>query len=428
MFGIYLFIFALLLSIAIGFVLKINAGYVALLCAFVNGLFFYGFSVKKIVAMWPVSLFLMILTVMLFYGFALANGSIEVLASNISYRTRKYPFLLPIVLWIFCTLVSASGAGSFGVFAFLSPIIMGIALKAGIPRLLAAAIIISGGSAGSLAATSVGGAVIQNYAAKVGYADTASAIVGEVFWESLLIHFILIILCYVAFRAWKLKPYEMEKPAPLNEKQKKNLVIILVVLALTLIPPFLYALMPASTVLKLLKDSVDVTVTSTIGIVLCLLFKVSTEKEALAKVPWATIMLICGIGVLIQTAVEIGIVTTLSTWIEANVSGQAGVYILILVSAVMSFFSSSLGVVVPTLSVLVPIMAEITGRSPSFLFAAIVTTAMLTGFSPFSSAGALTMSGVPSEEERNKLFKYMLAAPVVLLVYMMLVAATGIIR
>jgi len=427
MFEIYLFIFALLISIAIGFALKINAGYVALLFSFINGLFFYGLSVKKIVAMWPVSLFLMIVTVMIFYGFAIANGTLEVLASNIAYRTKKTPYLLPIVLWIFCTAVSASGAGSYGVFAFLSPIIMGIALKAEIPRFLAAIIIISGGSAGSLAATSVGGAVIQNYAAKVGYTETAAAITNEVFLDSLIIHFILIVLSYIAFRCWKMKPYEMEKPAPFNENQKKTLGIIGVVLALTLIPPFLAALVPGNATLTLLKNAVDVTVTSTVGIVLCLLFKVGSEKDALSKVPWATVMLICGIGVLIQTAVEIGIVDVLSAWIEANVSGDAGIYILILVAAVMSFFSSSLGVVVPTMSVLVPIMAEITGRNPAFLFAIIVTTAMLTGFSPFSSAGAITMSGVPSEEERNKLYKWMLAAPAVNLVYMMLIAAVGIV-
>lgn len=425
---VYLFIAALVISIILGFALKINIGYLAIAFAFFNGVFFYGFSVKQVVGMWPLSLFMMLLMVMLFYGFAIANGTVECLAGHIAYSTRKVPYLLPFALWFFCLAIAASGAGPYAVFAFLSPIVMGISIKSGMPRLLAAVIVITGGSIGGQFPISVGGMVIKGYAAMAGYEALASSIALDVFKNTLIGQGLIFLGMYLVFKGFRLTEVKMEKPEPLNQKQKINLGIIIFVLTLTVLPALMAIIFPGSGLFKILKGFCDVTFTSAIGIVLCLLLKVGKEKDAINKVPWNTIILICGMGVLIQSAVSIGVIESLSKWIQANVEGTQAAYLLITTSAVMSFFSSTLGVVVPTLSTLVPVFQDITGTSPGFLFSILTVPALLTGYSPFSSSGAITMAGVPSEEERNRIFKYLLAAPFVWYIYFNILVLFGVIR
>lgn len=422
------FVLGLLAAIVIGFWRKINAGYVAMMLAFIIGIFVYGFTVKQIVGLWPISLFLMLFTVMMFYGFAIANGTVESLAGRIAWATRKHPALLPIALWLFCMAIAASGAGPYAVFAFLSPIVMNIAIKSGMPRLLAAVVVISGGSIGGQCPISVGGIVIQNYASIMGYTEEALAISSTVFVNALIGQGLIFVAMYIFFKGWKTSDVVVEKPEPLTRAQKTNLIIIAIVLCLTIIPPFLhYFVFPNSQFVTTVSGAVDVTVTSTIGIVLCLLCKVGGEKDAFGRMPWNTIFLICGIGLLIQTAVKFGVIDSLSAWIADNIHGKNAIYALILTSACMSFFSSTLGVVVPSLSTLVPVFCQITGYGPGYMFSLLTVPALLTGYSPFSSAGAITMAGVPSEEERQNIYKVMLAAPFVLFVYFCALTFLGII-
>jgi di/tricarboxylate transporter len=423
-----LFIAAIVLSIGLSFVLKLNAGSFAMVFAFINGIYFYGFSVKDVVAMWPVNLFLMLFTVMFFYSFAISNGTIEKLAAHIAYRARNIPWLLPIALWLFCMAIAASGAGPYAVWAFLAPIVIGICVKSGISPILAAVTVISGGSIGGQCPISVGGIVIKNYAAISGFEAISESISLHVFWNTLLGQGLVFWAVYGLTKGYRTKMIAIDEPESLSKRQILNLWIILFVLLLTVLPAVAAFIFPHVEVVILMKKAGDVTVTSSIGILLCFLFKISTEKEAFSKVPWSTILLICGIGMLIQTAVSIGVIKSLSAWISENIEGRSAIYLLIATSAVMSFFSSTLGVVVPTLSTLVPVFASITGTDPGFLFSILTVPALLTGYSPFSSSGAITMTGASSEAERQLLFRYMLAAPFIMFAVSNLLVFTGLMR
>ena len=427
MLTVYLFLAALIISIGVSFALKVNAGAIALFFAFFNGIFFYGFSASQVIRMWPISLFLMLFLIMFFYGFSISNGTVENLASQIAYASRKMPYLLPIALWLFCIAIAGAGAGPYAVFAFLSVIVMRIAVKAGINRLLAAIIVLTGGTIGGQVPISVGGLVVQNYASAVGYESVALAVSSHVFRNILIAEGLIFIIIYFVCGGHKLKNPDIEKPEPMTEKQKRTFAIMIFVVLLSVVPPFLAVIFPSASFIVTLAGACDITFTCTVGILLNMLFRVGDEKAAFGVVPWPTILLICGIGVLIATATSIGVIDSLSVWIQNNVQGKNSIYLLMLAGAIMSFFSSTLGVVVPTLSTLVPVFASITGASPGFLFSALTVPAYMTGFSPFSSAGAITMAGAP-ESERPQLFNFLLAAPVVNTIFACLLVLIGIVR
>ena len=83
-----------------------------------------------------------------------------------------------------------------------------------------------------------------------------------------------------------------------------------------------------------------------------------------------------------------------------------------IVGAIMSFFSSTTGVVAPALFPLIPNLAASAGLSSSALFACTIIGAQSSAISPFSSGGSLILGSTPKEEDRNMLFNRLLMVAV----------------
>ena len=98
----------------------------------------------------------------------------------------------------------------------------------------------------------------------------------------------------------------------------------------------------------------------------------------------------------------------LSAWIGSNVPVILIPLAFSFVGALMSFFSSTTGVVCPALFPLIPALAASTGISPIALFACTVLGAQSSAISPFSSGGSLILGSCNQEEERNTLFNRLL--------------------
>ena len=142
--------------------------------------------------------------------------------------------------------------------------------------------------------------------------------------------------------------------------------------------------------------------------VIALLMKLAPQKEIIAKVPWNTILMIAGAGMLISVAVKAGTIDMLSAWIGSNVPVWLVPLAFSIVGAIMSFFSSTTGVVCPALFPLIPALAAATGLNPAALFTCTVLGAQSSAISPFSSGGSLILGSCGSEEERGLLFNRLL--------------------
>ena len=143
-------------------------------------------------------------------------------------------------------------------------------------------------------------------------------------------------------------------------------------------------------------------------------FGLAPQKDVIAKVPWNTIIMICGVGMLINVAIEAGTIDLLAAWAGSSLPAWIVPIAFSVIGAVMSFFSSTLGVVCPALFPLVPTLASATGINPLTLFACIVIGAQSSAISPFSSGGSLVLGSCSTEEERNEMFPKLLfvAVPV----------------
>ena len=88
---------------------------------------------------------------------------------------------------------------------------------------------------------------------------------------------------------------------------------MLAMMAVVLIFPLLNILMSGNTAVKYISGKVDVGLVAIIFTVIALLLKLAPQKEAIARIPWNTIIMIAGAGMLIAVAVEAGTIEALST-------------------------------------------------------------------------------------------------------------------
>ncbi len=421
-----LFLISLVLALVLGFLFKVNIGYFALTFAFANGMFIYDLPIKKIAGLWPIYLFLMLFIVTAFYGFAISNGTLVKLAEKIIYSSRNRPTQLPIVLFFICMMFAGTGAGAPATFAFLSPLVMTICIKSQISRVLATVLICCGATIGSQFPFSVGGIIIQQVAENTGFRNEGMAMCMNVLMNCLITMSIFFIITYFVTGGHKTKKVEIDKPEPFTEIQKKTLWIVGLVFLCTVIPAMLKVFMPDSAVIKKIASFCDITVTCTVGIILCSIFKAAKEKDAIDKVPFSIIIMICAMGTLIGTAVSGGLVNSLSSWIQTNIISSAAPYFLLAAACTMSFFVATLGVVIPTLALLIVPLAASTGIEPIILFSLISVRGFYTGSSPFSTCGAMALAGLEDQHEADVLFKKLLLLPVVSLIWLEFCLYTGI--
>ena len=193
------------------------------------------------------------------------------------------------------------------------------------------------------------------------------------------------------------KGVEFKKPEAFTAPQKTTLTLMIAMMVVVLIFPLLKVLMPANEAISSIAGKVDVGLVAIIFAVIALLLKLAPQKEAIARIPWNTIIMIAGAGMLIAVAVEAGTIEALSNWIGSNVPRFLVPIAFSIVGAIMSFFSST-----------IPGLAEATGLSAISLFACTVLGAQSSAISPFSSGGSLILGSCGNEEERNTLFNRLL--------------------
>ncbi|MCD8054300.1 MAG: SLC13 family permease [Lachnospiraceae bacterium] len=409
-----LIVAAIAVAIALGYRTKINTGFFAMAFAYLIGCFCLDMSTKEVIASWPISTMFVIFSVSLFYNFALVNGTLEKLARYLLYACRRFPGLLPFALFFAATIIAALGAGFFTVLAFMAPVTLLICEESKMDKLVGAVAVNCGALAGGNFMTSGLGIVFR------GLIDTAyegSSTSIDSFSCSALIFVASIVFSLILIAGFRYIPranrhigegVTFEKPEPFTAKQRTNLNLILVMMVLVLVFPILHIILPNAELITTINSKIDVGLVAILFSIIALFLDLAPQKEVIAKIPWNTILMICGVGMLIQVAINAGTIDALATWIGSSLPVFLVPIAFSIVGAFMSFFSSTTGVVCPALFPLIPALAASTGLNPMVLFACTVIGAQSSAISPFSSGGSLILGSCSEEEERNALFPRLL--------------------
>ena len=170
----------------------------------------------------------------------------------------------------------------------------------------------------------------------------------------------------------------------------------------------------------------------TIAFVL-LLFRVADEKKSVASIPWGTLLMISGINMLMALVIQLGGIDLLASGLAKLMSPVTAPGVMGLTAGIMSWFSSTSGVVMPTL---IPTVTDVAaqvggGVSTLALLSAITNTASAAGMSPISTGGSMGLAAYtqianPTEEERSKLFIQLFAVSIGGVIVIALFGMTGV--
>ncbi|NDV53576.1 MULTISPECIES: SLC13 family permease [unclassified Salipiger] len=409
-------VLAIVLAIILGYKTRINIGLFAIAFAYLIGAFLMGLKPSEIIAMWPLKIFFVIFSVCLFYSFAMVNGTLEKLAGHLLYACRGAPWLLPYAVFMTATVIAAMGAGYYTVLAFMAPITLLLCRRTGMDLILGGMAVNYGALGGANFMSSQSGIIFRGLMTNAGIdANTAFVNSVAIFAATFLLPVVVITLMLLVTGKHRGLQGEMQidKPAPLEPKQRQTLWLTLAMMAIVLAAPLAHLALPGNETAAFINSKIDIGLIASVFSVIALMLKLGDERKAIASLPWPTLIMICGMGMLIAVAIKAGTIDQLAAWIGGTIPPVLVPLSFGVVAAIMSLFASTLGVVTPALFPMVPALAAQLGLSPMLMFTAIVVGAQATSISPFSSGGSLILGSAPDAELRHSLFTRLLlrAAP-----------------
>lgn len=408
---------AIIVSIILGYRTRINIGLFAIAFAYLIGCFGLGLSPRDVIAMWPLKIFFIIFSVCLFYSFAIVNGTLEKLAEHLMYRCRHFPHLLPFAIFLAAVVISALGAGYYTVLAFMAPITLLLCERTKLNLIIGAMAVNYGALAGANFVSSQSGIIFRTLMTNSGVSDNQAFINSFGIFASTMIVPIVVLAGLILFGRKRgtamVSLAHVERPNPLNRDQRSTLILTLVMMATVLLPPIASLMLPDNAAVTFVNSKVDIGLIASVFSVIALLMKLGDERKAIASLPWGTIIMICGVGMLISVAIKAGTIDLLGSWIGTYIPPVLIPVAFGIAAAFMSLFASTLGVVTPALFPLVPALAGTLSIDPMIIFIAIVVGAQATSISPFSSGGSLILGSCPTDEARSGLLPKLLfrAAP-----------------
>ncbi len=378
-------------AIVLGFVRKVNMGFTAFGLSLVLATF-TGISAGTVVNGFPTKLFVTLLGVMFLFSIAQENKTLELLAGKIVSLAGKRTNLIPIIVFVFSAVLAGVGPGTVPVMSLMAIFTCSLAAEMRVSPVLLSATSVLGAAAGGLTPIAPTGILGLSLAAEQGITGIAFPYAMNMV-IAMTVYFVVI---YVFLKGYKLKPANdvtFTAKESFNRSQKITLVGM------------------AALIIGVIFIGYDVGLTSfTIAMVL-LLLKVADEKKSVASIPWGTLLMISGINMLMAMVIQLGGIDLLASGLSKLMTPTTAPGVIGVTAGMMSWFSSTSGVVMPTL---IPTVTDVAARvggnvSALALLSAITNTASAAGMSPISTGGSMGLAAYsqiaqPTEEERSKLF------------------------
>jgi len=396
---------ALIGVVAVSCVTNANVGLVAMSLAWVIGVvvaptYGYDFTAKTVTSWFPQDLFVTLTGVTLLFSIASSNGTLDFVTQTAERLCRSRPRALPPLVFLLATCVSAAGAGNVPTAGLLASPAMSVAARVGLSPLVMMLMVGHGAIAGTLSPVSPMGVIADEKLAAMGLGGHT----GYTFGTNLLVNACVAAAGYVLMRGWRLGP--KASAAHLMKEASKDV-------GTRTSPEWNHSLtlgLLATVVVAAVILGTHVGLAALAASTLLLLVGAGTERESLRTLPWGVILMVCGMGVLVTLCEKTGGLDIFSRWIAACATPGTLTAWLAGLTGLVSVFSSTSGVVLPTFLPTVPdVLSHMGGGStPERMLAA--ATAINVGsnivdVSSISTIGALCVAAVSDEVTRRTLYR-----------------------
>ncbi len=381
-------------AIAIGTLLKKNTGVVSIALALILARI-AGVTDKTVIGYFNNSLFIMLLGIMFLFCIAQNNKTLELLARKAIKLCGGRVKLIPVVLFVLGAVISAIGPGLISTTALMSVLAMALAIECKVEPISFLLFGAVGAFAGGLSPITPTGIVAIEKSKEAGITGVELPAALLMF---LIMLFVAAVLYFFVFKWHRYKENPEANTAAAIESDKFELAHICTLLGIV-------AVAVLSTVF-----SINIGLISFAVSVVLLISGFADEGAAIKAIPWNTLLMITGVGVLISLVTDLGGIDLLSDLLSKLMGKWTAAAIITILAGVMSWVSSASGVVMPTLIPTVPALVEaLPGVSPIALVVGVCIGANAAAFSPLSSCGGLMLaaysgSSVATTEGRNKMF------------------------
>lgn len=398
--------------VAIGFIKKVNIGFLAIAAAYIIGML-AGLKPKAIIGQFNSSLFVTLVGVTFMFGLASINGTLDLMSKKIVALVGKNTFLIPILMFVLSAFISAIGPGHIAAGVLMTTFAVYLALEMDINPFATALYAKLGANAGCASPLSLTGVLAKGLSEPLGYGGFGL----HLFLATLLSGFVFTLVIYIAYKGYKVhadNPLRLSDIPAFDRKQRLTMLAIVVMVVCCIgfkLDTGLFAFVAASVLILL--DCAD-------------------EKKAIRSIPLGTIMLIVGVGLLVGVIDELGGIKLVSDFLIGLMTARTAAPIMAATSGMLSWVSSTTGVVMPTLfPIAASVVEEFPGVSYVNLISAVTATSFAAAISPLSTGGAIIMSSYCgakelSTEAQNKLFRTLFLLSVANVGINVVMAALGI--
>ena len=390
--------------IAVGFIKKINIGFFSIGAAFL--LMFLGMAVdfqvpageamralkaSDVTKGFSSPMFVTLVGVTFLFGMASQNGTLDLFSKKIVALVGKRTYLIPVLMFFLSAFISAIGPGHIAAGILMTTFAVYLALELDINPMATALYAKLGANAGCASPLSLTGILAKELSTPLGY-DGFSL---HLFLSTLLSGFVFTLVVYILYKGYKVKadnPMKLSEIPKFNRKQQITMASIVIM------------------VICCIGFKLDTGLFAFVMAAVLILLGCADEKKAIKSIPWGTLIMICGVGVLVNMISVMGGIDLISDTLASFMTARTAAPIMAATSGILSWVSSTTAVVMPTLY---PISAEICQRFAGVnyveLISAITATSFAAAISPLSTGGAIIMSSYSAAretttEEMNKMF------------------------
>jgi di/tricarboxylate transporter len=400
----------LVLIFLIGTTMPVNMGVLGIVAAFVVGTAM-GVSEDDIFLGFPGDLFIILVGVTYLFGIASSNGTVNWLVHASVRAVGGRVAAIPWVFFLITAVLTASGAVVPGAVAIVVPIAIGFALTYGINPVLMGLMVVNGATAGGFSPISVFGSIVNGVVEREALAENAMLL----FVSSFVFNALLSVVVFFLFggrallsRREEVRSGRFERDVREEAEATGGRPMAGGSAAVAEVPALdrdkVLTLIGIGTLIVVaLAFDVDVGfVALSIAVVLGL-FMPQATKEAVGKVAWPTVLLICGVVTYVSLLETLGSIDWLGEQVAAIGAPVFAALLICYVGGVVSAFASTTGILGALIPLAVPFL-ETGAIGAVALIIALSISSSVVDSSPFSTSGALTVANTP-EEERDHVFK-----------------------
>ncbi|MBB4253143.1 MULTISPECIES: SLC13 family permease [unclassified Rhizobium] len=433
--GIELLAIGLLVAMfIIATIQPINMGALAFAGAFVLGSMILGMKTNDIFAGFPSDLFLTLVAVTYLFAIAQINGTIDWLVECAVRLVRGRIGLIPWVMFLVAAVITGFGALGPAAVAILAPVALSFAVQYRIHPVMMGLMVIHGAQAGGFSPISIYGGITNQIVAKAGLPFAPTSL----FLSSFFFNLAIAVLVFFIFGGAKVMRQDAASLGPLPELHPEGVSASIRGHGGTPAKPIREhaygTAADTATTLRLNNERITTLigltalgigalvfkfnvglVAMTVAVALALLSP-KTQKAAIDKVSWSTVLLIAGIITYVGVMEKAGTVDYVANGISSLGMPLLVALLLCFTGAIVSAFASSTALLGAIIPLAVPFLLQ--GHVSAIgVVAAIAISTTIVDTSPFSTNGALVVANAPDDRREQVLRQ--------LLIYSALIAIIG---